>query len=129
MKGPGPPCRFKEVESAVDIGMYEYLGTQYASVHMGFRSKIYHPVYLEPVEDFLDHGLVTNIPSAKKVSVGIGRFNIFEVGRISCIGEFVEIDNLDIFSVFQEMPYEVASDETASAGDQSFHIVPYKHKN
>ena len=50
--------------------------------------------------------------------------NLFEVFFVSCIGEFVKVDDFDIVIVgFEEVVDEVGSDESASAGyEVGFHF-------
>ena len=51
------------------------------------------------------------------------RFHTIQVLRIPGIGELIEVHNVIRRMLFQHMPYEIASNEPATAGDENSHLL------
>jgi hypothetical protein len=118
---PESATGFEEVKGAVDIGSHKGLGAKNAPVHVGFRSKMNHPVDGGNFENALNHFSVADIAFNEAVSFGKTLLHIGQIGEIAGIGEQVEIDHLDVVRAFENMSYKIAADESAAAGDEYVH--------
>ena len=103
------------------VGLGKGEGILDGAVHVGFRCKVDDAVHVLLLHKFQDTIEVADVHLHKAV-VGLV-LNVLEVGKVSRICEFVQVDDPVLRVFVHKQPDDVASDESGTAGydDSSFH--------
>ena len=83
--------RIKEREGSKHVGPYEIRCIGYRPVYVAFCGKMNNGPDFFPLQQVLHQDRVTDVPVNEPVPAI--RFNIAEICRISCVGQFVEVEN------------------------------------
>ena len=110
-------------EGAHHIGLSEGEGVLDAAVHVALGCQMDDAVHMFFLHQLQDALKVADVHLDKLV-VGLV-FNVLQVGQVTGIGELIQIDNPVLGVLIDEQPYDMAADETGSAGDEEG-IVHYK---
>ena len=97
---PGRFGRVEKIECPEYICLDEYIRILNAAVHVALRRKMYDTVDVIRPED-LHHLLSVAYVSLDKDIIRV-IFKVFQVLKIACIGQLVNIDDPDITAVFVE---------------------------
>ena len=92
---------------------------------MGLRGKVddaVHVLFLHELQDTLE---VADVHLHKAVVGPV--LNVFQIGKVSRIGELVKVDDPVFRVLVYKQPYNMAADKSGSAGDYqsmtSYHIT------
>ena len=108
------PCRFQQIECAVDIGADEFFSGCNGAIHVGFRRKVHNVSWLEICKEFPDSGAVADIHFHEIVTRICGDF--CQCVRIPCISEFIQ--HADSITGFPDQPaHQCRSDKSRSPCD------------
>src|SRR5689334_6127648 len=86
---------------------------------MCFRSEVHHRVDRVLLEDLTHLLWIRDVTPNETVSWIFGDF--FQVAKISCIREQVQVEDLNIPPGAKNVSYETGTDETGSAGNEKLH--------
>jgi len=117
-------CGLEQRERAHHVGLGEGEGILDATVHMALGSEMDDTVYL-----LLLHQLVESIEVADvhlhELVVGL-LLDVLQVGQITGISEFVEVDDVIIGVLVHEKAHHVAPDKACAASN---YYIPLHNQN
>ena len=121
--GEGLPVELRglqEGEGAHHVGLCEGEGVLDGAVHMALGGEMD-----DAVDMLVLHQLVNALEVADvhldELVVGLA-LDILEVGEVTGIGEFVDVDDVVFGVLVYEQPYHMAANESGSAGDDDVHL-------
>ena len=111
------PCRLGRVQhnqGPQNIRPDKNLRIPDTSVHMTLRGKMDHPVDIILVKNLHDSFTVTDVRFYKGIVISV--FDIFQIFKISCISQFVHIDDTDLIVIFlKHVMNIIGSDKSCAA--------------
>jgi len=118
---PGLLAALQQIDRAHHIGLDKDFRIVDGAVHMGFRREVDDAFRIVFLQQGADQGGVADIALHKHMA-GI-LLNPLQILQIAGIGQFVQIDNLDVRMLLQHVVHEVRTDEAGAAGDKiTFHF-------
>ena len=123
------PGKLKEVESSDNICVDETLRPLYRPVDVRLRCEMTYCINIVVTEDFPHATGVTDVHLLKDVPVAKSFAYAFQVFRIPCIGQLVDINYSACEPRFlQHIMDEVTADKSAAACDHqiiNIHVTPF----
>ena len=107
----------KETQRAKDIGLGKRERILDGAVDMALGGKVDHPVDHIVPEDLEDRVEVADVSLHEDVVGGV--FNIFEIGKVARIGQFVEVDDAVVRILVDEPADNMVADEAGTAGNKN----------
>jgi hypothetical protein len=110
----------KKVKRSHDIGTYKVRRANDASVHVAFRGKMNHYIWVIPLKNFLDAIVICDIRPLKAIVFFL--IYVFKVTEVSGIGEFIQVDERVLLIFGHEDAQKIRTDKACSACNQDFHL-------
>ena len=102
---------------AIHIGLDEGIGGEQGSIDMGFSRKVDDRIDVMFAQRGIDHFGITDIAFNKFVTRLEFFCQIAQVIKVSCIGELIKDNDIEIGMVLQNVPDVIRTDEPRSTGD------------
>ena len=111
----------EQSECSVDVCGHERSGIENGSIDMAFGGEVQDSIDVAGGQDGVDELAVTNVSMSKVVP--IQTFEVGEIGGIPGIGQFVDVDDGQIWVRFEHESNEIRTNKTATSGDHNtFHF-------